>query len=219
MPNWLLPVSNKEAFYSVLLPRVGHYHMSVEVEVTPCEPFKGEEEFETCDRVFVLKNIPVENASFFEEFFKRAEREQNEIEEYVEKKGRVCLEALPIQAHKRVQTKEERAAKKSAYMRKRNRDPKVKADRMKNQQKPENVAKRQKLNQDPEYKKKKTFYSMRRRRMLDEVKETDPILWSRVKEKATNRVTMEMEEKRIALEQAAQEIERLEKELDMSVEQ
>lgn len=193
--------------------------MSVEVEVTPCEPCNGKEDFTIGDRVFVLKNMTTDNLAFFEDFFKRAEREQNEIEEYVEKVGRVQVEALPLQAIKRIQTKEEKKEKKSAYMRKRNRDPKVKAERKKSMDKPENVAKRQKLNQDPEYKKKKSFYSIRRRRMLDELEETDPHTWVRIKEKATERAWKEMRDKQLALDGATEEIKRLQKELDMSVEQ
>jgi hypothetical protein len=184
--------------------------MSDELNITV---LSGEEDLQMVDRVWVAKNFPKENAEHFDRIFKKIEETQNKQTEFVEKLGPVHIESLPIEAFRRIQTKDEKRRKKNQYMVKRNQDPERKRKRQEEAQKPENIAKRQQLNRDPSCQFKKSFSGRHRRCTARLIQREHPDIYKHASERAAIHVREKMELEKTEKERLDTEIGRLEEEL------
>ena len=184
--------------------------MSDELSVTI---LSGEEKVDVLDRVWVAKNFSKENVQHFDTIFKRIEEEQNKEQNYVESVGLVKVELLPYEAFRRIQTKEEKKAKKNKYMAERNKDPERKRKRQDEAQKPENIAKRQKLNKDPNCQFQKSYSGRHRRCTARLIQKEHPTLYKEASERAAVHVREKMQLEKEERERLTTEIKKLEQAL------
>lgn len=129
------------------------------------------------DRVWVAKNMTKQNIEHFDKVFQKLAEQQNQEESYVSQMGKVQVDSLPLRAHKRIQTPEEKKRKKREYNMKRNKLEIVKQKRRENAMKEENRKKRELANKDPQKKREKTLSGMKRRRALWELKQQNEALY------------------------------------------
>lgn len=173
---------------------------------------------ETGERIWIVKNLSKQSISEFDSLFKKIEKEQNQVPEYVQTIGPVEIQCLPVKAMKRVQTEEEKRQKKREYSRKRNRDPKVIQKRKERAEDPVRKAARELLNKDPKVKKYKGYSGQKRRRTLKFIQQNNIELYEQAKAWAIEKLKQEEEERLQEEEARKARIETLEKELNMQVE-
>lgn len=173
----------------------------------------GKDNVEVDHRVWVAKNFSKENIEYFDKCFQGLAQQQNEQKEFVEKIGPVEIQCLPIKAHKRIQTTEEKKEKKRKYNIARNQLEGVKKKRKENAMKEENRVKREAANKLPENQRKKTLSGMTRRRALTHLKQMNLATYAACMQVGREKAEAELSAREEERQHLDKEISRLEKEL------